>query len=249
MLPVTGIPSNLSFALPACAGHDKLKRQGNATFRGRGTGGMKAPFNRAVKSETMSRMRHVIRVVSHWGLLLHIYISMAGFTLVLLFAITGLTLNHQDFGWGKPKIATSQIVLPKSLIEHPNSSEIGQHLQKALGIGSAVTDYHEDPDQIQVTFAAPGHRTLATIDRSSGAAEIEAETRGWLGRLDDLHKGFDSGPAWYWIIDITAVLLSISALTGMATLLSLRARRRSGFVVGALGVAMIVAIYLVWVPQ
>ena len=73
--------------------------------------------------------------------------------------------------------------------------------------------------------------------------------RGLLGKLDDLHKGFDSGPAWYWIIDLAAILLSLSALTGMVTLVSLRARRRSGFIVAALGVVTIVALYLIWVPQ
>ena len=61
-------------------------------------------------------MKHFIRVISHWGLLLHIYVSMAGFSLVLLFAVTGLTLNHQDFGWGEPELTTSQIELPKELM-------------------------------------------------------------------------------------------------------------------------------------
>jgi hypothetical protein len=72
---------------------------------------------------------------------------------------------------------------------------------------------------------------------------------GLLGKLDDLHKGFDSGRARYWIIDLAAILLTLSALTGMVTLVSFRARRRSGFIVAALGVASIVALYLIWVPQ
>jgi hypothetical protein len=194
-------------------------------------------------------MKHFIRVVSHWGLLLHIYVSMAGFSLVLLFAVTGLTLNHQDFGWGEPKLTTSQIDLPKELMAHPDKTSIGNQLRGALGIRSQVTDYHEDAEQIQVTFAVPGRRTLATINRADGKAEIEAETRGFFGKIDDLHKGFDSGPVWYWLIDITAVLLTISAITGMVTLLALRARRRSGFIIGTLAVAMLIAIYLIWVPQ
>jgi len=194
-------------------------------------------------------MNHIIRVVSHWGLLLHIYISMAGFSLVLLFAVTGLTLNHQDFGWGEPDLTTSQIQLPMELISHPDQTAIGNQLRGALGIRSQITDYHQDDDQIQVTFAVPGRRTIATINRADGKAEIEAETRGLFGKVDDLHKGFDSGPVWYWLIDITAVLLTISSLTGMVTLLSLRARRRSGFIIATLAVAMLVAIYLIWVPQ
>ena len=88
-----------------------------------------------------------------------------------------------------------------------------------------------------------------TIDRAAHKAEVEIETRGLLGRLDDLHKGFDSGRTWYWIIDIAAILLTVSSLTGMVTLLSLRARRRSGFIVGGLGVAMVVAIYFFLIPQ
>jgi hypothetical protein len=194
-------------------------------------------------------MKHVVRVIGHWGLLLHIYISMAGFTLVLLFAITGLTLNHDDFGLSQPKITKSMIRLPADALGHPDQSILGQRLRERLGIRSPITDYREDPDQIQVTFAAPGHRTVVMVHRAQGMADVETETRGLLGTLDDLHKGFDSGPAWYWIIDLAAILLTLSALTGMVTLVSLRARRRSGFIVAALGVVSIVALYLIWVPQ
>jgi hypothetical protein len=194
-------------------------------------------------------VKHFIRVISHWGLLLHIYVSMAGFTLVLLFAVTGLTLNHQDFGWSVPQIAMSEITVPADLVDHPSSEAIGKHLREAVGVRSPVTDYHEDPDQIQITFAAPGRRTLVTIDRPSRKAMVESENRGFLGRLDDLHKGFDSGRPWFWIIDITAILLTISSITGMITLLSLKHRRRSGFIVGGLGVVMVVAIYFFLIPQ
>ena len=194
-------------------------------------------------------MKRVIRVLSHWGLLLQFYVSMAGFTLVLLFAVTGLTLNHQDFGWAQPQITTSSITLPMEVVAHPDQNELGKRLRETLNLHSQMSDYHADDNQIQVTFAVPGRRALITINRADGKAEVEQETRGLLGRLDDLHKGFDSGLAWYWIIDISAVLLTISSLTGMVTLLSLRARRRSGFIVASLGVAMLVAIYLAWVPR
>jgi uncharacterized protein len=194
-------------------------------------------------------VKHFIRVIAHWGLLLHIYVSMAGFTLVLLFAVTGLTLNHQDFGWSAPQIVMSEMTLPADLVDHPSSDAIEKHLREAAGVRSPVKDYHEDPDQIQITFAAPGRRTLVTIDRPSRKAMVESENRGFLGRLDDLHKGFDSGRPWFWIIDITAILLTVSSLTGMITLLSLKHRRRSGFIVGGLGIAMVVAIYFFLIPK
>jgi len=194
-------------------------------------------------------MKHIYRLITHWALLLHIYVSMAGFALTLLFAVTGLTLNHQDFGHGIPQIENSTIEIPRALTEQPSSTSIGKHLQTTLGIPGPVTDYHEDLEQIQITFAAPGHRTVVTIEREQHMAQVERETRGTLGKFDDLYKGFDSGRVWYWMIDFAAVLLTISALTGMITLLSLRARRRSGFLVGTLGVATVVLIYMFFVPQ
>jgi hypothetical protein len=194
-------------------------------------------------------MKHVVRKMGHWGLLLHIYLSMAGFTLVLLFAITGVTLNHEDFGWGQPRITRSTIRLPADVLERAEQATLGQHVRKTLGLRSPLTDYHADTDQIQLTFAAPGHRTVVTVNRSERMGEVENESRGLLGRLDDLHKGFDSGRLWFWIIDVTALLLTISALTGTVTLLYFRARRRSGFIVAALGVISIVMLYLIWVPQ
>ena len=119
-------------------------------------------------------MKHVVRVVGHWGLLLHICISMAGFTLVLLFAITGLTLNHEDFGLSQPKVTQSTIVLPLGVLAHPDKSALGGRLRDMLGVRSPITDYREDPDQIQMTFAAPGHRTVVTINRAQSTGEVES---------------------------------------------------------------------------
>jgi uncharacterized protein len=194
-------------------------------------------------------MKHVVRRIAHWSLLVHIYISMAGFTLALLFAVTGLTLNHQDFGWSEPRVVTSSIIIDENLVRNPDRAALEKYLREKVGIQSPVTDYHEDSDQIQMTFAAPGKRTVVTINRADNSGEVENEQRGLLGKLDDLHKGFDTGRVWYWTIDLAAILLVVSSLTGMVTLLALRARRRSGFVVGTLGVLMVVLLYLIWVPK
>jgi hypothetical protein len=194
-------------------------------------------------------MKHVVRLVAHWALLTHIYVSMAGFTLAMLFGVTGLTLNHQDFGLSDPRTTTSEIILDKTLLDNPDQTALEQCLRQKLGVRSPVTDYHDDPDQIQMTFAAPGARTVVTINRVDGAALVEKESRGLLGKLGDLHKGFDSGTVWYWTIDVAAALLVISSLTGMITLVALRARRRTGFVIAALGILTIVMIYVVWIPK
>jgi hypothetical protein len=194
-------------------------------------------------------MKHVVRVVAHWALLTHIYISMAGLTLAVLFGATGLALNHQDWGFSTPRITKSEIVLDKSLVAHADQATIEHQLQETLGIRSLSTDYHDDADQIQVTYAIPGARTVVTINRKDGSAEIEKESRGLLGRLGDLHKGFDTGRVWYWTIDVAAVLIVVSSITGIVTLMALRHRRRLGFTIGALGVLTVLVIYVLWVPR
>jgi uncharacterized protein len=193
-------------------------------------------------------MKRVIRAVTHWGLLFHIYVSMAGFVLTLLFAITGLTLNHQDFGAAEPVMTTFSLEMPADLAARGGADIVGPWLKGHLGVSTPLSDYREDDQQIQATFAAPGRRTVVTIDRGAHTAQVEKETRGLLGKLDDLHKGFDSGPVWYWIIDTSAVLLTISALTGIMTLVGLRHRRASGFVMGGLGLATLMAICWLFVP-
>jgi len=194
-------------------------------------------------------MKHVVRTAAHWALLAHIYISMAGLTLAVLFGATGLTLNHQEFGLSNPRITKSEITLDKNLVAHADQATIEHHLGDTLGIRSLSTDYHEDADQIQVTYAIPGARTVVTINRKDGTTEIEKETRGFLGKLGDLHKGFDSGRVWYWTIDAAAVLIVVSSMTGIVTLMALRHRRRRGFTVGLIGVLTVFVIYMLWVPR
>jgi len=193
--------------------------------------------------------QHVVRVAAHWALLLHIYISMAGLTLAVLFGATGLALNHQDFGLSAPRVTTASVALDRGLVAHADQAAIEHHLREKLGIQSLSTDYHDDADQIQVTYAIPGARTLVTINRKDGMAEVERESRGLMGKLGDLHKGFDSGRVWSWTIDIAALLIMVSSLTGIITLLALRHRRRRGFTIGALGVLTVLVIYVLWVPR
>src|SRR5207248_936667 len=102
-----------------------------------------------------------------------------------------LTLNHEDFGLSSPRISTSEIVLDKSMIDAAAPAGIEQSVRQELGIRSPSTDYHDDPDQIEITFASPGNRTVVTINRADGKGRVEKESRGILGKLGDLHKGFD----------------------------------------------------------
>ena len=89
-------------------------------------------------------MKRFVRESAHLAFTLHIYFSMAGFVLVLLFAVTGLTLNHDDFGWSEPTTTTTTLTLPPSLLDRPTQDAIGQYLRGALGLQSPAMKYRAD---------------------------------------------------------------------------------------------------------
>ena len=166
-----------------------------------------------------------------------------------LFAVTGLTLNHDDFGWSEPTTSTTTLTLPASLLDRPSQEAIGQYLRGVLGLQSPAMKYRADDDEIDVTFTAPGSRTQVMIHRADGAAQVESESRGLFAKLDDLHKGLDSGNVWSGVIDITAVLLILSSITGIVTLVSLPKRRVMGFVAGGSVAAVLAIVYWLAVPR
>jgi len=66
--------------------------------------------------------------------------------------------------------------------------------------------------------------------------------------LDDLHEGRDSGGAWSWIIDVSAVVMAVSALTGLWLLFHVRRRRDPGLLVAGIGSLVLVAVAWIWTP-
>jgi hypothetical protein len=194
-------------------------------------------------------VKTVIRHVGLWARMLHIYASMAGFVLVLLFAVTGVTLNHQDLGWGEPEASTSTLSLPADVVKADDPAVIAGRLQQALGITTPVSAFEAYDDEITVQFHAPGHRVQAIVDRATGDVRVMRESRGSLGVLNDLHKGMETGVAWKWIVDFTAVLIGFSALTGLMTLVTLPKRRRVGLLTTAAGTVAVLALYWFAVPR
>ena len=71
---------------------------------------------------------------------------------------------------------------------------------------------------------------------------------GAAALLNDLHKGRDSGKAWSWLIDVSAVFLTFVSVTGIVLILFLQKRRFTGLMAGAVGVALCGIVYMLWVP-
>ncbi len=187
--------------------------------------------------------------VARW---LHIYVSMVSFGLLLFFSVTGITLNHAEkFGKvTRPRQLKGQLTVGwvKTNDAQVARLEIVEHLRRTHGVIGALGDFRLDDAQCAVSFKGPGYSADAFINRDNGAYELTETRMGLVAILNDLHKGRDSGTAWSWLIDISAVLLTLVSLTGLVLMGFIRRRRFSGFVLAAAGAVVIYVIYVLVVP-
>ncbi|MCG6120244.1 MAG: PepSY-associated TM helix domain-containing protein [Blastomonas sp.] len=165
----------------------------------------------------------------HW---ISAAISLAG---MFVFAVTGITLNHASTISAKPQIVTATATLPASalgLLERTEPSDdaplpdaVRAEIRSLVGIdaGDAPAEWSEG--EVYVAVPGPGSDAWVSIDRTSGAIEAERTDRGWVSFFNDLHKGRNTGTAWFWLIDVLAVACVIFTFTGLL-LLQLHARHR-----------------------
>lgn len=192
------------------------------------------------------------RIVT-WARWLHIYLSMASFGILFFFAVTGLTLNHQDWFAKQQRTSTYKGSLQHTWLRPPDGKEVAkleivEKLRAAHGIKAALTDFRVDDAQLSVNFKGPGYTADTFIDRDSGAYEVTETRMGWGAIINDLHKGRDSGHAWAVLIDASAILMTLVSVTGLALIFFLAKRRRSGLIALAVGAAACWALYMIFVP-
>ena len=106
-----------------------------------------------------------------------------------------------------------------------------------------VSDFRVEDQQLTVSFKAPGYAADTFIDRATGRYDLTVTSNGIVAVLNDLHKGRDAGPAWAWLIDASAVLLTLVSLSGLLLLFFVYKRRLSGLVLAFFGG---LACWLVW---
>ena len=71
---------------------------------------------------------------------------------------------------------------------------------------------------------------------------------GLFAVLNDLHKGRDSGKGWSWLIDVSAIFLTLISLSGLLMLFFLKKKRLNGLIIALVGGIICYLVYLLWVP-
>ncbi|WP_312682413.1 PepSY-associated TM helix domain-containing protein [Stenotrophomonas chelatiphaga] len=153
---------------------------------------------------------------------------------MLLFAATGITLNHAAKIEATPQVDNRQLELPAAVLGQLGTREDGnaplpraarQWLDAELDISIGGRAAEWSPEEIYLSLPRPGGDAWLSIDRESGVVEFESTSRGAVSYLNDLHKGRNAGPAWGWFLDVFAVACLVFCITGLF-LLHLHARQR-----------------------
>ncbi|MDT7836654.1 PepSY-associated TM helix domain-containing protein [Aquabacterium sp. OR-4] len=165
-------------------------------------------------------------------------VALAG---MLLFAITGFTLNHAADIEARPVLRQWQARLPAELLAQvqraaapraPLPPVLGDWLAQQRGLRvppGASLEWRDD--ELYIGMPRPGGDAWLRLTLGSGNAagelEFEDSDRGWLAWANDLHKGRHSGRWWSLFIDLMAVACVVFCITGLL-LLQRHARHRPG---------------------
>lgn len=145
---------------------------------------------------------------------------------MLLFAVTGITLNHAAQIEAKPVVVERQAELPEALqadlhAQPPTSGlpeALRQWIEGELSLDLSDRDAEWSDGELYIPLPRPGGDAWLSLDLASGELLYESTDRGWVSYLNDLHKGRNTGAAWSWFIDIFAVACVVFSLTGLLLL-------------------------------
>lgn len=145
---------------------------------------------------------------------------------MLLFAITGITLNHAAQIEARPAVTERQAELPAALhkqllAQSPESGvpeALRQWIESELGVDLADRSAEWSDGELYIALPRPGGDAWLSLTLESGEVLYESTDRGWVSYLNDLHKGRNTGAAWSWFIDIFAGVCVLFSLTGLLLL-------------------------------
>ncbi|WP_440222162.1 PepSY-associated TM helix domain-containing protein [Dokdonella sp. MW10] len=173
---------------------------------------------------------------------------------ILLFSITGITLNHSGQIEASPKVTTLKGELPADVRaalatveadKAPLPEPVRAWLASELDVRVGAREGEWSEAEVYVSMPRAGGDAWLSIQREDGAVEYERTDRGWISYLNDLHKGRNTGTAWSWFLDLFAVACIVFSITGFF-LLQMHSRQRpmTWPLVGLGGVVMLLVAIL-----
>ena len=175
------------------------------------------------------------------------------FAALILFTVTGITLNHASAFSAAPVVKSHERTLGQAELGLLAGAEAGerlpdplrQWLEKEFAIDLANAGVEWSEEELYLSAPGPGRDAWISIDRATGVAKSESTDRGWLAYFNDLHKGRNTGLLWTLFIDVVAAACLFFALTGLVLLWIQARQRRSTWplVTGGVGLVVLLMIF------
>jgi len=186
--------------------------------------------------------------------MLHAYLSAFAFLALFFFSATGVLLDHPEwFESYRPAEQKAAFALtPAELAAAKASPDRGRALAAAAGrharLPGAYASADIDGPEALVRLEGPKGSSDLTIDLSSGKTDARVTRPNLMAIVQDLHRGKNSGPAWRWVIDLSAWLVMTLSLIGYVLFFSLRFRLRTSLILTAVSLAVLVGVAWLFVP-
>ena len=178
---------------------------------------------------------------------------------MLMFSVTGFTLNHATQIEAKPQVTNRKATLPaplharmaSSAEQHADASaplppDVAGWVRSTFDIDVEGLQAEWSPEDAYVPLPRPGGDAWLRIG-VDGAAEYEVTSRGAISWLNDLHKGRNTGAVWSWFIDIFAIATLVFSITGFLILKLHAANRPATWPVVGFGIVAPVLIALLFI--
>ncbi|WP_447930556.1 PepSY-associated TM helix domain-containing protein [Sphingopyxis fribergensis] len=176
---------------------------------------------------------------------------------LLLFAITGFTLNHAADIEGAPVVTQKSAQIPPALLTRLKASvpdaekaplppSVVQWIEGSFAV-KASSEAEWSEGEVYLPAPRPGGDAWVAIDLATGEASSEITSRGWISYLNDLHKGRNSGGEWSLFIDIFSFACLVFAITGLFLLQLHSAKRKSTWPLVGFGLAIPAAIAIIFI--
>lgn len=175
---------------------------------------------------------------------------------LVLFAITGFTLNHAADIEAAPTVVEKSAQMPAAVLGNLGDDPAGGKGRLPAPVATWVEDNFPvkasgeaewSADEVYLPAPRPGGDAWVAIDRATGAVTSEVTDRGWISYLNDLHKGRNSGGEWSLFIDIFAFACLVFAITGLFLLWLHSAKRKSTWPLVGAGLVLPAAIAIIFI--
>ena len=149
---------------------------------------------------------------------------------MILFAVTGFTLNHASQIESKPRITTLRASVDAAQRERL-AQQAGEIVKTRKGRAELPAELQAwakknwqldtpgeaewSEEEIYLSLPRPGGDAWMRLNLDDGEVEYERTDRGWISYLNDLHKGRHAGVAWSWFLDVFSFACIVFSVTGL----------------------------------